>query len=65
MPFVHVSPVAHGLPQPPQLLKSVSGSEHVPPQLFSLVPQHFGSVPSGRVVHSCVPALQTVVHVPQ
>jgi hypothetical protein len=31
-PLVHVTPVAHALPQPPQLLLSVCSSTHVLPQ---------------------------------
>ena len=40
-------------PHPPQLLLSVIGSLHVPPQLLEPVAQHFGSVLSERVVHVC------------
>ena len=33
-PLLQLVPLPQTVPQPPQLLLSVSGSEHVPPQLF-------------------------------
>jgi hypothetical protein len=32
--------VAHARPQPPQLLTSVCGSTHIPPQRVGVAPEH-------------------------
>ena len=45
MPFVQVVPAPQGLPQPPQLLLSVSGFEQVPLQLFSVGLQQICELP--------------------
>jgi hypothetical protein len=65
MPFVQDSPWAHALPQPPQLSGSVSGFEQTPLQLLLPFAQHFGFVPSERVVHVSRFAVHIVPHVPQ
>jgi hypothetical protein len=65
MPFVQVSPDAHARPQPPQFALSVSGFEQTPPQLLLPFAQHFGFVPSERVVHVSTFAAHIVPHVPQ
>ena len=68
LPFEQVSPFAvsqTSTPQPPQFALSVSGFEHVPPQLLNPVVQHLGkSFVVLRTVHVS-PLLQAVVHEPQ
>jgi hypothetical protein len=66
MPLVHVSPLPHARPQPPQFASSVSGSEHVPLQLFSLAVQHATVVPVVGGLHdSPIAVLQLAPHAPQ
>src|SRR5438874_1177377 len=43
VPLPHVAPPVHLMPQPPQLLLSLSSSTHVPPQLFWPPAQHVPS----------------------
>jgi hypothetical protein len=66
MPLVQVSPEAHALPQVPQFISSVIGSEHVPLQLFSLAVQHATPVPAVGCLHdSPIVVLQLAPHMPQ
>lgn len=70
IPLVQVSPAAHATPvapaQPPQFASSVIGSEHVPPQLFSLAVQHATPVPAFGCLHdSPIVVLQLAPHMPQ
>jgi hypothetical protein len=63
-PDEHVSPVAHAWPHMPQLLLSVIGSLHVPPQLLLPVVQHSGFVPPLVVVQVWL-AVHVVPQAPQ